>query len=141
MQTLTHKTQGRNLRSATILGMASAGLIALFAFGTPWWVVAFLALFVIPTLVDVVFNPKAEFRMDESGIHWRNAAQEADLTFDQIVSATVFLRLNVAFRVTLTMENQGKVRIPQDVLPPRQDLEDALSRQNIPVTHERLRLL
>jgi hypothetical protein len=53
----------------------------------------------------------------------------------------VATRLNVAFRITLIMHDDAKVRIPQDVLPPRADLEAALARHEIPVKRDRLRLI
>lgn len=141
MDTIQHNQHGRNPRSLIVLFLVSAGLIGLLVYGTHWGIVAVLSFLLIPTLVDVAFNPIATFELDENGIRWKNATQEAELGFHQVKSVHVATRLNVAFRITLIMHDDAKVRIPQDVLPPRADLESALTRHDIPVKRDRLRLI
>lgn len=141
MDTLKHAHHGRNPRSILVLGLVSIGLIGLLSYGIHWGIVAVLSFFVIPTLVDVVFNPVATFELDDKGIRWKNATQEAELGFHQIKSVHVATRLGVAFRITLIMYDDAKVRIPQDVLPPRVDFEAALEHQDIPVKRDRMRLI
>ncbi|GAA6182194.1 hypothetical protein NBRC116594_36320 [Shimia sp. NS0008-38b] len=141
MADLEFASQGRSRKSVASLLCVAGALLALLFVGTHWGVVAFLALFAVPNLVDVLFNPSATFLIDDTGLHWKNATQEADIDFARIISVKVFTRLNVAFRVTLIMDNDGKVRIPRDVLPPRQQLEAAFADHNILVEHERLRLI
>jgi len=141
MDTLKHAHYGRNPRSILVLCLVTIGLAALLAFGIHWGIVAVLSLFLIPTLVDVAFNPVATIELDDNGIRWKNATQEAELSFAQIKSVHVATRLGVAFRITLIMYDDAKVRIPQDVLPPRADLEAVLGHHDIPVKHDRLRLI
>ncbi|SMP22347.1 hypothetical protein [Shimia sagamensis] len=141
MDTLQHTQHGRNPRSLIVLFVVSSGLIGLLAYGTHWGIVAALSLIMVPTLVDVAFNPIATFDLNEDGIRWKNATQEAELGFHQIKSVHIATRLNVAFRITVIMHDDAKVRIPQDVLPPRTDLEAALTRHEIPIKLDRLRLI
>ncbi len=141
METLQHTHYGRNQRSLVVLFLVSAGLIGLLGSGTHWGIVVALSFFLIPTLVDVVFNPVATFELDRKGIRWKNATQEAELGFNQIKSVHIATRLNVAFRITLIMHDDAKVRIPQDVLPPRTDLAAALACHDIPIQRDRLRLI
>lgn len=141
MDTLKHAHHGRNPRSILVLCLVTIGLIGLLSYGIHWGIVAVLSFFVIPTLVDVVFNPVATFELDDNGIRWKNATQEAELGFHQIKSVHVATRLGVAFRITLIMYDDAKVRIPQDVLPPRVDFEAALEHQDIPVKRDRMRLI
>ncbi|MBO6897779.1 MAG: hypothetical protein JJ868_10455 [Shimia sp.] len=141
MDTLKHTHHGRNPRSILVLCFVTIGLIGLLSYGIHWGIVAMLSFFALPTLVDVAFNPMATFELDDNGIRWKNATQEAELSFTQIKSVHVATRLGVAFRITLIMYDEAKVRIPQDVLPPRADLEAALDRHDIPVKRDRLRLI
>lgn len=141
MDTLKHAHYGRNPRSILVLSLVTTGLIGLLGYGVHWGIVAVLSFFVMPTLVDVAFNPVATFELDDNGIRWKNATQESELSFHQIKSVHVATRLGVAFRITLIMYDEAKVRIPQDVLPPRADLEAALDRHSIPVKRDRLRLI
>lgn len=141
MDSLQHTHHGRNIRSFVVLCLVTAGLIGLLVYGLHWAIVAVLALVAVPSLVDVIFNPKASFELDENGIRWKNVTQEAELGFHQIKSVHIATRLGVAFRITLIMYDDAKVRIPEDVLPPRSELEAALERHNIPVNRDRLRLI
>lgn len=141
MDTLKHTHHGRNPRSMLVLSLVTIGLIGLLGYGIHWGIVAVLSFFVIPTLVDVAFNPVATFELDDNGIRWKNATQEAELGFHQIKSVHVATRLGVAFRITLVMYDEAKVRIPQDVLPPRAKFEAALEHHDIPVKRDRLRLI
>ncbi|MFY0660217.1 MAG: hypothetical protein JXR15_06970 [Shimia sp.] len=141
MDTLQHTHHGRNPRSIVMLCLVSAGLLGLLAIGVHWAIVVVLSLIAVPAFVDVIFNPIASFALDENGIRWKNVTQEAELGFHQIKSAHIATRLGVAFRITLIMFDDAKVRIPQDVLPPRTDLEAALSRHDIPIKRDRLRLI
>lgn len=138
---LTHTAQGRNPRSIIVLTLSIAALLGLLLLGTYWWIVAFLALFTLPTLVDVVFNPVATFALTEAEVRWKNATQEAEIELGKIKSIQIATRLNVAFRMKFVMYDDAKVLIPQDVLPPRAALENALKQLDIPVEHDRLRLI
>ncbi|MBO9408556.1 hypothetical protein J7399_14035 [Shimia sp. R9_1] len=138
---LTHRAQGRNARSITVLILAVMALGGMLLAGTYWAIVAFLSLFALPTLVDVLFNPVANFALSEAEVRWKNATQEAEIELGQIKSIQIATRLNVAFRMTFVMQDGAKVRIPQDVLPPRADLEAALQTLGVAVEHDRLRLI
>lgn len=138
---LTHTAQGRNLRSITVLIVTVIALGGLLLAGTHWAIVAFLSLFALPTLVDVLFNPVADFALSDTEIRWKNATQEARIELHQIRAIQIATRLNVAFRMTFVMHDGARVRIPQDVLPPRAALETALTDLGITVNHDRLRLM
>ncbi|MDA5556393.1 hypothetical protein [Shimia sp. MMG029] len=138
---LSHTAQGRNRRSIIVLTLTIVALGGLLFAGTHWAIVAFLSLFTLPTLVDVLFNPQASFALTEDEVRWKNATQEADIALGKIQSIQIATRLNVAFRITLVMYDGAKVRIPQDVLPPRADLEAAFNHLSIPVNRDRLRLI
>lgn len=141
LENLSHTHSGRNMRSVLTLMLVLIGLVALLATGLHWGIVLVLSLFVVPTLVDVVFNPVATFTLNDEGIQWKNATQEAEIQWHQVKSAHFATRLNVAFRTTLIMYDDAKVRIPQDVLPPRSEMEAALKHHDIPILKERLRLI
>lgn len=141
MDALRHQQAGRNRRSVTIIVLFVAGLIALLFADVHWALILILSLFGLPTFVDVVFNPVAEFELDDDRVRWKNATQEAEIGFEKIKSVHFATRLNVAFRITLIMYDDAKVQIPQDVLPPRRDLETAFERHNIPIVKDRLRLI
>lgn len=141
MAELHHEHHGRNRRSTMVLIIVTIGLLAMLMAGIHWGIILVLSLFVVPTAVDVIFDPVSKFAMSEDGLRWKNATQEAEIAFHQIKSVHFATRLNVAFRTTLIMYDDAKVRIPQDVLPPRKALEAALETHDIPIQTERLRLI
>ncbi|CUH52934.1 hypothetical protein [Shimia marina] len=138
---LQHTTYGRNRRSIAVVLLFAFGISALLVAGLHWVIVLLVSLLAVPSLVDVLFNPVTHFSIDDDSLHWKNVTQEANIAFHNIRAVQTVTRLNVAFRVTLEMGDGGKVRIPQDVLPPRADFEAAMAAHDIPVMHERLKII
>ncbi len=138
---IEHQSRGRTARSISALVFSGGILLIAFLLGAPVWLLPVLAIFALPTLVDVLFDPVATFGLNADELRWKSSTQEAQIRLDQILSARMDTRLGVAFRTTLTMENGSNVRIPNDVLPPQKKLESAFKAHGVPLNRNRLTLI
>lgn len=138
---LTYRHYGRNRRTLGALAVAAVVLLFLHSIGTMTWILVLLSLFAAPALVDVLLNPVSTFEFSEGILRWKSATQTAEIPTDQIRSARFDTRLDVSIRVTLTMVNGSKVRIPNDVLPSHKIFEAALKDCDIPVERHHFRVI
>ena len=137
---LRHELHGRNRRTIGALVVAVAFLGFLYSIGTTGWILTLLSVFALPALVDVIFNPLSTFEIDDDAIRWRSVTQVAAVGLDKVRQVRVDTRLDISIRVTLMLVDGSKMRIPQDVLPPRNTLETALADRDIPIERHHFRL-
>ncbi|MEQ9693695.1 hypothetical protein [Shimia sp. SDUM112013] len=138
---LTHETQGRNPRTFLALGAALAVLAFLYSIGTVTWVLVVLGLFAVPAAFDVLRNPRATFTLDDTHIEWKSNTQHARVPLHQVQGARFDTRWDFSVRVTLTLVDQSKMRIPQDTMPPHQALENALKEREIKTERHHFRVV
>lgn len=138
---LIHQNQGRNPRTIGALVAMAALLVFLQSVGTLSWVVAVLALFAVPAAIDVIRNPKTEFTLNDERLSWKNSGQTAELPLGRIARARFDTRWDFSVRVTLTLVDNSKLRIPQDVMPAHKTLETAFTVRNIATERQHFRVI
>ena len=138
---LHHQTQGRSLRTALAVAAALALLIGLYLVGTLVWLLAVLALFVLPALSDLLRNPQARFDLTDTDLTWETTRLSAALPVSRIAKARFDTRWDFSVRVTLVLHDGKKLRIPQEVMPPHRALEEAFKACNIPVERHHFRVI
>ncbi|MEP2532789.1 hypothetical protein [Shimia sp.] len=138
---LTHRNEGRNPRTFGALALAALLLLFLYSIGTMTWVLILLSLFAIPAFFDVLLNPVATFELNDRHLSWKSATQTAEVGLDKIASARFDTRLDVSVRVSLTLEDGSKMRIPQDVLPSHKALEEAFKERGIKTERHHFRVI
>lgn len=138
---LHHNNQGRN--TATVLGLIAAIAVLTFLnwIGTVPWLIIVLGLFTVPAAVDVLRNPKTEFNLTDEILSWKNSGQSAELPLERIEKARFDTRWDFSVRVTLTLIDKSKLRIPQDVMPRHTTLETAFKERNIPTERQHFRVV
>ncbi|SHJ64507.1 hypothetical protein SAMN05444000_11142 [Shimia gijangensis] len=138
---LNHNNQGRN--KVTVLGLAAAVLVLAFlqSVGTMPWLLIMLGLFAVPAAIDVIRNPKTQFSLTEEKLSWKNSGQTAELPLARIESARFDTRWDFSVRVTLTLIDKSKLRIPQDVMPYHATLEKEFEALNIPTERQHFRVI
>lgn len=138
---LVHITHGRNLRTLGALAVALVILAYLYSIGTVTWVLVVMGLFVIPAVFDVLRNPQARFELTDTMIEWQSTTQHAQVPLSRLQKARFDTRLDMSVRVTFTLIDQSKMRIPQDTLPPHRILEAALKDHGIKTERHHFRVL
>lgn len=140
-EALRYENHGRNPRTFGALAVALLLLGGLYAVGTMTWVLVLLSLFAIPALFDLLLNPVATFEMTDDVLRWKSPTQSAELGVNKIREARFDTRLDVSIRVSLTLVDGSKLRIPQDVLPPHNRLEAAFQERGIKVERHHFRVI
>ncbi|SEO33932.1 hypothetical protein SAMN04490248_10435 [Salinihabitans flavidus] len=138
---LTHRSQGRSVKTAVGLALAWAGLGGLVLIGAMWWIVALLALFTLPAFWDLLANPTSGLTLDDAGLRWSSRGQEIDLPPARIRVMRFDTRLDLSVRVTAILIDGGKLRLPHDVLPPHKAFEAALRARGIATERRHFTLL
>lgn len=138
---VTYRRPGRNRRTVMAVLVAALILYGLWSIGTQFWILAVLSIFAIPALTDLVFNPLSEFTLDDAGMRWKNSAQEGDVPLSRLRSVRFDTRWDISVRVTLTMVDGSTLRLPPDVTPPHQILEEALRERGIDTERHHFRVM
>ncbi len=136
-----YRREGRNRRTFVALAIAALILGFLYSIGTMTWIIILLGLFAVPAFFDVMLNPVSTLDLTDETLRWKSATQTAEMRLNQIRQARLDTRLDVSIRVTLTMVDGSKIRIPNDVLPHHKIFEAALQELNIPVERHHFRVI
>ncbi|GGH21845.1 hypothetical protein SAMN05444007_102356 [Cribrihabitans marinus] len=126
--------RNRTLRNIAVLAAIYAALAAvLLQLDAAPWLVGGLALFTLPALWDVLAGTSASLRLDGAELRWRSGRREGDLGLAEIDSIRFDTRWDLSVRVTLLLRGGGRVRLPQDCVPPHRDFEAALQARGLRV--------
>ncbi len=136
-----HETRGRSLRTALAVAAALVVLLGLYLVGTLLWLLAVFSLFLLPALLDLLRDPRGSFELTETELTWETARLSAALPISRIAKARFDTRWDFSVRVTLFLHDGKKLRIPQEVMPPHQPLENAFKSLNIPVERHHFRVI
>ncbi|WP_204113700.1 hypothetical protein [Shimia biformata] len=140
-ETLEHVNYGRNKRSIIATAAALAFLAFLYSVGTSPWILGFLSLFVLPALIDVLLNPVSTLTMDATDLRWKSVLQEGRVPLSEIALVRMDTRWDVSVRVTLTLTDGKKLRLPHDVTPNNKLLEQALAARGIKTERHHFRVI
>jgi hypothetical protein len=95
------------------------------------WILLLLALPLLPGLWELWHNPRTSLTLHGARIDWFNGNRTTSLPLSKIAHLRLDRRWDLSFRATLILHNGQKLRLPQSVLPPVQDLEAALTARGI----------
>lgn len=125
--------RGRTLTAVFVVGAIWMALaLAYFALQAAWWMVAFVGLFTLPALYDLVANPDAGFSLDEREMSWFSGKREATLHLSEIDHLRLDTRLDFSVRATAVLTTGHKVRLPFESTPPHAALEAACHAHGLP---------
>jgi hypothetical protein len=131
---LDHRNRGRNRRTALALGAVWTGLaLMVWVIDAAGWVVAGLGLFSLPALWDLLSDRPAGLRLGADGLTWHSGAGGGTIPLSQIRAVRLDRRLDLSHRVSVVLQDQRLVRLPQDCLPPLPVLEAALRQAGLRV--------
>ncbi|WP_417712763.1 hypothetical protein [Pseudophaeobacter arcticus] len=96
------------------------------------WLLAVLALPTLPGLWELWRNPMSRLALTADQICWFTATGNTAVPLAKVSLLRLDRRWDLSFRATLILEDGQKLRMPQHVLPPVEQLEEALSARGIP---------
>lgn len=139
---LTYHAQGRQPRTALTVGLVWLGLMAVYVgLEASPVVIGIILLFTLPALWDLIANPAAGMRFDETGLTWHSGARTGDIPWDQIDHVRLDTRLDFSVRASIALTSGRRLRVPFEATPPHQRLEDALTARGVKVVRHHFSLL
>lgn len=127
----------RDARSLTAMLMISIWLCGLavlvLVFQAALWLVAALALPVLPALWELWRNPRSWLRIDTEQFCWSSPRMTGEIALTEISHIDMTTRWDFSIRVTLHTHLGTTHKLPPDVTPPDTFIEAALSARGIPV--------
>lgn len=125
----------RHGRSAATL-LAVAGWFA--GLGLLWWLLAaspwllaLLALPVLPALMDLWRNPRSDLSLDRQQITWRSGSLQGSVKLTEISHVRLTTRWDFSVRATLVLTDGRHMRLPPQTTPPHAQLDAALAAHGI----------
>lgn len=131
-------------RPATFAGFALtwAFLAAIYLFlQASGWIVAFLGLFTLPALYDLLRNPVARLSLSDQTLAWSSGRQSVQLPLARVAKMRFDTRLDFSVRVSAVLHDGTKIRLPYDCLPPHKVLEGELTRRCVATERHHFQLL
>ncbi|MFW8636805.1 hypothetical protein [Cribrihabitans pelagius] len=124
--------QGRSTGALLAAAAWLAGLAGLwFGLGAAGWLVALLALPVIPAVLDLLRNPSAGMTLTEERIAWYSGSLRDSVPLAEIERVRFDTRLDLSVRTTLLLHGGKRLRLPQEATPPNAELERELTRRGL----------
>ena len=131
--TLQFRRIGRSRRNVVALALTWAVLLGMLVIlGAAIWIVIFLWLFTLPLAWEVWRNPESRLTLDRGALEWSGILGADSVPLRMIEKVRFDRRLDMSVRVTVVLTDGRKVRLPHDVLPPHDQLEQAFQSLDIP---------
>jgi hypothetical protein len=139
---LIYRSQGRSLRTGvTVLGIWIALITLWIGLDAATWIVAFLTLFTLPALWDLVTNPPSGLTLNDTTLSWFTGKRSATVQLEEIDLIRLDTRLDFSVRVTLVLKTGTKIRLPFEATPRDQVLEDALTARGLKTRRTHFQLM
>lgn len=142
MPPFTHHAQGRSRTTALVLLASWAGLLGLWlGLGAAGWIVLALGAFTLPALADLIRNPTAHLRLDDTTLRWSSGRRQLRLRLAEIDHIRLDTRLDLSVRATAVLVSGARLRLPFECTPPHHAFEAALTARGVAVKRFHFQLL
>jgi len=119
--------RSRGARTLAILAVLWAGLLALvILFDAVWWLVGLLALTTLPAIWDVLRNHSAGLSLDRQELRWHSGKRHGELNAEDIAYFRFDTRWDFSVRVSVVLNSDKRIRLPDEAIPPHRVFEIAL---------------
>lgn len=133
---MEYTPSARNAKSIALIALWLFGLAALHLwFGAIWYIVAGLALPLIPALIEQVRNPTRWFRITADTISWFDGITIQEVPLARVQTLRLDTRWDLSVRARLDLKSGQKVVLPPTVTPDHNELERVA--QSLGITTER----
>lgn len=135
----------RDARSgATLIVVALwlAVLVALWALvEARAWIVALLALPVLPALWEIWRNPTSTLSLDGYSLRWSTPRSTAEIATAELAHVELLTRWDFSIRATVHTRLGTHHRLPAAITPKAAAFEEALTKHGIPVKRQHFTVL
>lgn len=119
-----------------------AALVALWAMvEARVWIVALLALPVLPALWEIWRNPASTLALDGHALRWSTPRSTAEIATSELAHVELLTRWDFSIRATVHTRLGTHHRLPASVTPKAAVFEAALTARGIPVKRQHFTVL
>lgn len=116
---LDHHISARRPKALLIIGGIWLVLLGLWAgFDAAWWILAPIALFTVPAMIEAWRGDVARLTLDHDTLSWTSARQSGTLALSDIDHVRFDTRLDFAVNARLELITGSTLRLPIEVVPP-----------------------
>ncbi|WP_299933271.1 hypothetical protein [uncultured Pelagimonas sp.] len=131
---LLHRSQARSFRAALVLAGVWLVLLILWSeLDAAPWIIALLFLPSLPAAYEFAVDKQVWFELTDNLMRWQSGNRRGDIAIDKVEAVRLKTRLDLSVRVQI-LAGGKRIILPQDCVPPHQDLEKALQARGIQVT-------
>lgn len=131
----------RSQRTVVILICIYAVLIGLvIVFDAIWWLMALLALTTLPAIWDVFHDTNAGVHLDDQTLSWHTGKRKGEISLADIKDFRFDTRWDFSVRVSATLKNDKRIRLPDESLPPHKQFEQVLQSAGFAVERHHFRV-
>ena len=116
-------------------------LVAIVTLNASPVLMALVILFTAPALYDLISNRASGMRLDAEGLHWFTGKRTGDITWEKIDHLRLDTRLDFSVRLSAILTSGRRIRLPMEVIPKADILENALTEREITFRRHHFSLL
>ncbi|WP_372577794.1 hypothetical protein [Ruegeria hyattellae] len=129
-----HHHRSRSWRVLGILGLVYAVLLlGIVTIDLAWWIAALGVLVTLPALYEFLTDRRAGLTLTGQELSWFSGTLTQKVPLARIKTARFDTRWDLSVRVTLILQNDKKLRLPHECLPPHRALETRLQQAGLHV--------
>ncbi len=129
-----YRSTGRNRRTVVALLVFYGVLLGLIiTVDAAPWLMVLLALVTVPGLWDLYSNRSAGLSLDDNSLQWHTGRRSAEIALSEIDHMRFDTRLDFSVRVSAVLQNEKRIRLPYEALPPHKTLEAAFEARGVRV--------
>lgn len=113
-------------------GWLAALLVLWLVLDAALWLVALLALPVLPALWDLIRNPLAGINISQNRIEWFSGGLSGEAELSEIERVRFDTRWDFSVRATLILRSGKRIRLPQEATPPHTEADAEFQKRGLP---------
>ncbi|MDP5217795.1 hypothetical protein Q5Y75_11240 [Ruegeria sp. 2205SS24-7] len=134
MEEFQYHHRSRSWRALAILGAIYALLlVGVVTIDLVWWIGALAVLCTLPAVYEFFTDRRAGLTLSAQELRWFTGTLTRDVPLDDIKIVRFDTRWDLSVRVTLILQNDKKLRLPHECLPPHRDFETRLKQAGLHV--------
>lgn len=126
-----HRTARSPAAIGVLLGVWGVLLGLWLGLNAAWWIIAMLAAFTLPLLLDLIGNPASGLTLSDTHLNWYWGKRSVRLALKKVDYIRFDTRLDLSVRITAYLTSGDRVQIPYQATPPHTAFEAALNARNI----------
>ncbi|MEX0351282.1 MAG: hypothetical protein AB3N15_17805 [Paracoccaceae bacterium] len=134
MDRFEYHYRSRSWRALGVLLAVYAVLVlGLIFIDLAWWIATIAMLCTLPAVYEFLTDRRAGLTLTAQELRWSSGSLNRNVDLDDIKTVRFDTRLDLSVRVSLILQDDKKLRLPHECLPPHRDFEMRLRQAGLHV--------